>query len=117
MGVIDSTVRTPDGRNLRVQEGGDSGGRPVLVHGGTPNSRNLYRPHLEVALEQGIRLISYDRPGYGGATPPLRRSIAHRAPGVPTTPAPLHLRRFGLLGVSGGGPHPPPRPARPPGPL
>ena len=74
MGVIDSTVRTPDGRNLRVQEAGDSRGRPVLVHGGTPNSRNLYGPRLDVALEQGIRLISYDRPGYGGSTPqPERR--------------------------------------------
>src|SRR2546427_12571332 len=103
MGVIDSTVRTPDGRNLRVQEGGDSGGRPVLVHGGTPNSRNLYRPHLEVALEQGIRLISYDRPGYGGATPPFGRSNGHRAAADRPIAHAGDAGRFAVWGISGGG--------------
>src|SRR2546428_12642704 len=105
MGVIDSTVRTPDGRNLRVQEGGDSRGRPVLVHGGTPTSRNLYRPHLEVALEQGIRLISYDRPGYGGSTPHFGRSIADCAADVRTIADALDIDRFAIWGISGGGPH------------
>ncbi len=105
MGVIDSTVRTPDDRNLRVQEGGDSRGRPVLVHGGTPNSRNLYRPHLEVALEQGIRLISYDRPGYGGSTPHSGRSIADCAADVRTIADALDIDRFAIWGISGGGPH------------
>jgi hypothetical protein len=30
------TVRTPDGRTLAIEEAGDPGGRPVLVHNGTP---------------------------------------------------------------------------------
>jgi len=105
MGVIDSTVRTPDGRNLRVQEGGDSRGRTVLVHGGTPYSRNLYGPHLEVALEQGIRLISYDRPGYGGSTPHSGRSIADCAADVRAIADALDIDRFAIWGISGGGPH------------
>ncbi len=69
MDVIQRIVRTSDGRDLMAEEGGDPSGLPVLVHGGTPNSRNLYGPHLDLALEQGIRLISYDRPGCGGSTP------------------------------------------------
>jgi pimeloyl-ACP methyl ester carboxylesterase len=105
MGVIDSTLRTPDGRNLRVQEGGDSGGRPVLVHGGTPNSRNLYGPHLELAHEQGIRLISYDRPGYGGSTAHSGRTIADCAADVRTIADGLDIDRFAIWGISGGGPH------------
>lgn len=105
MGVTDSTVRTPDGQNLRVQEGGDSRGRPVLVHGGTPNSRNLYGPHVELALEQGIRLISYDRPGYGGSTPDSGRTIADCAADVRSIADALDLDRFAIWGISGGGPH------------
>ena len=38
------TVRTPDGRTLAIEEAGDPGGHPVLVHNGTPNSRHLYGP-------------------------------------------------------------------------
>jgi hypothetical protein len=29
-------VETPDGRTLAVEDAGDRGGRPVLVHVGTP---------------------------------------------------------------------------------
>ena len=105
MAVIDSTVRTPGGRSLRVQEGGDSRGRPVLVHSGTPNSRHLYGPHLELALEQGIRLISYDRPGYGGSTPRPGRTIADCAADVRTIADALDIDQFAIWGISGGGPH------------
>jgi len=57
-----------DGRALRVLERGDRNGRPVLVHSGTPNSRLLFDRDVARAERQGIRLISYDRPGYGGST-------------------------------------------------
>jgi hypothetical protein len=43
-GNVQRTVRTPDGRTLAVEDAGDPGGRPVLVHMGTPNSRHLYGP-------------------------------------------------------------------------
>lgn len=38
---MERIVRTPDGRTLAVQEGGDPAGRPLLVHPGTPT--NLVR--------------------------------------------------------------------------
>lgn len=66
------TVHTPDGRELAVEEAGDPAGRQVLVHGGTPNSRRLYGPHTGDAAERGLRLISHDRPGYGGSSPQRR---------------------------------------------
>ncbi len=62
---MERTVRTPDGQVLAVQESGDPAGRPVLVHTGTPMSRHLYGPTVPDAAEQGLRLISYDQPGYG----------------------------------------------------
>jgi pimeloyl-ACP methyl ester carboxylesterase len=102
---MDRTVVTADKRKLLIQEGGDPRGRPVLVHGGTPNSRLLYGPHVAIALEQGIRLISYDRPGYGGSTPKPGRAIADCAADVTTIADALGIDRLAMWGISGGGPH------------
>ena len=67
-------VPTPDGRTLAVEDAGDPGGRPVMVHGGTPGGRRLYGRTVADAAARGLRLISYDRPGYGDSTPqPGRR--------------------------------------------
>src|SRR5260370_41407534 len=86
MTVTDLTERiieTPDGRVLAVQESGDPAGRPVLVHMGTPNSRHLYGPNQADAAARGLRLICYDRPGYGGAAPPPGRPPAGSAAAAP----------------------------------
>jgi hypothetical protein len=37
-------VPAPGGRTLAVEDAGDRGGRPVMVHVGTPGSRRLYGP-------------------------------------------------------------------------
>ena len=37
----------------------------MLLHG-APGSR-LFAPHADVPAELGIRLITFDRPGYGGS--------------------------------------------------
>ena len=99
------TVHTPDGRVLAVEEGGDPAGRPVLVHGGTPNSRRLYGPHADDAAERGLRLISYDRPGYGGSSPQPGRTVADCAADVRAICADLGIDRLATWGISGGGPH------------
>ena len=67
-------VRTADGRTLAVEDAGDRAGRPVLVHVGTPNSRHLYGRTVADATARGLRLISYDRPGYGESTPQRGRA-------------------------------------------
>jgi pimeloyl-ACP methyl ester carboxylesterase len=99
------TVRTPDGRILAVEEGGDPAGRPVLVHGGTPNSRHLYAAHSRDAAERGLRLIAYDRPGYGGSSPQPGRTVADCADDVRAICAELGIDRLAMWGISGGGPH------------
>src|SRR5487761_181937 len=73
------TVLASDGRELCVEMGGNASGTPVLVHGGTPNSRHLYGPWVVDADRRSIRLISYDRPGYGGSTPSPGHSVADGA--------------------------------------
>jgi pimeloyl-ACP methyl ester carboxylesterase len=103
--MVERDVIASDGRTLRVLEDGDLSGRPVLVHNGTPNSRLLFAPDVELAARQGIRLISYDRPGYGGSTQQPDRSVADCAQDVRAIAAALGIDRLAVWGISGGGPH------------
>jgi len=103
--TIQRTVRTPDGRTLAIEEAGDPGGRPVLVHNGTPNTRHLFGPAAADAAARGLRLIGYDRPGYGGSTPQPGRTVADCAADVRAICTGLGIGRLAMWGVSGGGPH------------
>lgn len=102
---MERTVCTPDGRILAVEEAGDPAGRPVLVHMGTPAPRRLYGPHVQDGAARGLRLISYDRPGYGGSSPQPGRAVADCAADVRTICAQLGIDRLATWGISGGGPH------------
>ena len=102
---MERTVHTPDGRILAVEDAGDPAGRPVLVHMGTPNSRHLYSPNVADAAERGLRLISYDRPGYGGSTPHPGHSVADCVGDVRSICAALEIGRLAMWGISGGGPY------------
>lgn len=97
-------VSTPDGRTLAVEEAGAPGGPAVIVHLGTPNSRLLYPPNVELAERQGIRLISYDRPGYGDSTPQPGHAVADCVVDVRAICAARGIERAVTWGVSGGGP-------------
>jgi pimeloyl-ACP methyl ester carboxylesterase len=88
-----------------VVEDGDPAGQPILVHNGMPNSRLLYPPSVELARRQGVRMISYDRPGYGGSDPKPGRPIADGAADVEDIAASLEISRLGVWGISGGGPY------------
>lgn len=98
-------VETADGRALTVREGGDPDGVPVLALHGTPGSSLLYRPHERDAEEKGIRLISYDRPGYGGSSRLEGRCVADCAADIEAICDALGIERCCVWGISGGGPH------------
>jgi pimeloyl-ACP methyl ester carboxylesterase len=57
------------------------------------------------AAARGLRLISYDRPGYGGSTPHPGYSIADCADDVRAICAALEIDRLAMWGISGGGPY------------
>src|SRR6266487_1596636 len=76
------TVTADGGRELLVEIGGDPKGLAILAHNGTPNTRHLRTPWLDDAAEHGIRLMSYDRPGYGGSTAQPGRTVADCAADV-----------------------------------
>jgi pimeloyl-ACP methyl ester carboxylesterase len=99
------SVRTRDGRTLAVEDAGDRDGRPVMVHVGTPNSRHLYGRTVADATARGLRLISYDRPGYGDSTPQPGRTTADCADDARAICQALGIDRLAMWGLSGGGPH------------
>jgi pimeloyl-ACP methyl ester carboxylesterase len=96
-----TTVETPDGRTLAVHELGDPHGLAVFVHHGTPGSGLLY----EKWATPGIRLISFDRAGYGESSRNHGRSVGSAAADVDAIADVFGLDRFASWGISGGGPH------------
>lgn len=105
MNAIARTVSADKGRQIHIVEAGQPDGIPVLVHSGTPGSALLYDPWVEDARSRGIRLIGYDRPGYGGSTPRAGRTVASAVDEVAAIADALQLKRLLVWGHSGGGPH------------
>lgn len=95
----------PDGRVLHAYDAGDPDGELVVVHHGTPCSGLLSATWAEDATARGIRLVGFDRPGYGGSTRRPGRSVADVADDTATLADGLGADRFRTWGVSGGGPH------------
>jgi pimeloyl-ACP methyl ester carboxylesterase len=91
------------GRVLRVRDAGDPGGTAVIYFHGTPGSRLDLSFGEDLAAEHGARLITFDRPGYGGSTA-APFGLAAIAADAHAVAAALGVARFATLGMSGGGP-------------
>lgn len=93
-------VRLPDGRVISVEEYGDPRGPPVLYFHGWPASR------LEAGLIEDlpVRLLAFDRPGYGRSSPSPGRTLLDWPADVAAVADRLGLDRFHVVGLSGGGP-------------
>jgi len=102
---VTNIVLAHDGRRLAVEEWGAADGAPVFLMHGTPGSRFGPRPRGSVLYRLGVRLIAYDRPGYGDSDRLGSRVVAHAAEDVAAIADALGLERFAVLGRSGGGPH------------
>ncbi len=100
-----SFVASADGRRLAVKVSGHPGGRAVFLLHGTPGSRLGPFPRARVLYELGVRLITFDRPGYGRSDRLACRRVADVAADVATIADALGLDTFAVLGRSGGGPH------------
>jgi pimeloyl-ACP methyl ester carboxylesterase len=98
-------VTTPDGHTLAVLEYGAPDGPVIVSHHGTPGSAAFFRAATEGADAHGLRLVAYDRPGYGGSTARTGRSVADAAADVAAILDALGVERFATYGASGGGPH------------
>lgn len=91
-----------NGRAICWTEFGDPDGVPVVYLHGTPRSR-LSAPPAE-ALD-GVRLVTFDRPGYGRSDPVARPSLRLVADDVAALARSLDFGRFAVVGFSGGAPY------------
>jgi len=99
-------VRLPDGRKLAYAEFGPPDGHPVLYFHGAPSSRlePLFLGDAEL-VRLGLRVIAPDRPGMGGSDFQPGRGFSHWPADVVALADALGLKRFSVLGNSGGGPY------------
>lgn len=86
-----------------VRDAGDAQGSPVIYFHGTPGSRLDVAFGDEIAERLGVRVVSFDRPGYGMSDPAPYSlvSVAHDVAAIADT---LGLDQFATFGWSGGGP-------------
>jgi pimeloyl-ACP methyl ester carboxylesterase len=91
------------GRPVAVRQAGTPEGRPVVYFHGTPSCRLDASFADDVCAELGVRMVSFDRPGYGesAAAPFSLSSIARDTASIADS---LGVERFATLGQSGGGP-------------
>jgi pimeloyl-ACP methyl ester carboxylesterase len=90
---------------LAVEVSGAPDGLAVFLLHGTPGSRSGPKPRSIVLYRLGVRLICYDRPGYGGSERHEGRSVRDAAADVRVIADELGVDRFAVVGRSGGGPH------------
>jgi pimeloyl-ACP methyl ester carboxylesterase len=95
-----------DGRSLGIGEFGQHNGTPVLWFHGTPGARRQV-PWVarKYARENNMRILCIERPGIGLSTPHLYEDIASWGDDMREVTDKLGLSRFGLVGLSGGGPY------------
>lgn len=92
-----------DGRRVGFLARGPVDGRTVVYLHGMPGSRREQRAFPDETLSRfGIRLVSFDRPGWG-QTDPLRGTRPERCRDVLDACDALGLDSFSVLAVSSGG--------------
>ncbi len=91
-----------DGRSLAYEDG-DPTGAPVLLFHGAPGSR-LFRPRAAETAAAGVRLVTFDRPGYGLSDPVESPTLLGVAGDARALMESLDIARFSIVAWSGGGP-------------
>jgi pimeloyl-ACP methyl ester carboxylesterase len=103
---IEGTIRLPRRRRLGYAEFGPASGKPLLWFHGTPGARRQIAPQArELAHERGVRIVAIERPGIGDSTPHVYAKLVDFARDVEHVCEALGVARFGVAGLSGGGPY------------
>lgn len=101
----DSQVTLTSGRRLAYTDIGEPDWFCVLFFHGAPMSR-LHLAYLEQQLlAERIRVVSPDRPAYGGSSPQSGRSMADWPADVAALADALGIDHFIVAGHSSGGPY------------
>ncbi|KAH8882027.1 alpha/beta-hydrolase [Thozetella sp. PMI_491] len=104
-----STALLPDGRTITYAGYGaplNSSLHPAIFYfHGFPSSRLEGALWHQDAEKLGIHLIAVDRPGMGYSTFQTNRTLLDWPNDIIALADQLHIREFGVLGSSGGGPY------------
>jgi pimeloyl-ACP methyl ester carboxylesterase len=98
------TITAPDGRSLRTAVTGPDDGLAVLWNGGNP-SAFLSPIDEETATRESVRVVTYDRPGYGRSTPKPGRRVVDSAADAEVVLDAWDVDACASVGISGGGAH------------
>lgn len=90
---------------LAYSEHGAPSGEPVMFFHGIPGSRLFRHPDSEIALSLDARIITADRPGFGLSDFQPGRTLLDWPDDVVELADALHIHRFAVAGMSGGGPY------------
>jgi pimeloyl-ACP methyl ester carboxylesterase len=98
-------VSTPAGRTLGFELFGPEDGDPIVAIHGTPGSRVTRFPIGDPYTAAGVRVLRFDRGGYGLSTRAPGRSVGDCVSDVLALVDHVGWDRFAVTGSSGGGPH------------
>lgn len=97
-------VQLPDGRRLAYSDIGDKRDPAIVAFHGNPVGRKDVWPRAIHNYQRGLRIITFDRPGYGDSTRDKGHTIWDSALDAQVLVRALGLGRFAISGRSGGGP-------------
>jgi len=100
----EDVVGVRDGRKVAYGEFGSPHGVPVLVCHGSAESR-LFEADPDWTAQRGVRVITPDRPGFGGSDPLPSRTLLGWAEDAGDLLDALSIDECRVIGWSGGGPH------------
>lgn len=94
-----------DGRKLGYIEYGDRKGKPLFYYHGWPGSRFSGLETDKAGKKIGVRIISTDRPGIGVSDYKGNRTLLDWPNDVLELADKLRIKKFAIMGCSGGGPY------------
>jgi pimeloyl-ACP methyl ester carboxylesterase len=102
-------IRVSDGKEttnllLEYKEFGDPEGYPIIFNHGTPATIDNIGMEDEILREFGLRVIAYNRPGYGKSTLHKGRIVGDNATYAEAILKAKGITRCSVFGRSGGGP-------------
>lgn len=102
---MEKFIRLKDGRILGFAQYGDLKGKPVFYFHGWPASRLSAAIYDDLAKKIHVRIIAPDRPGFGMSEYKKDRTLLDWPDDVIALADKLKIKKFAVMGVSGGGPY------------
>jgi pimeloyl-ACP methyl ester carboxylesterase len=103
--VVDASMTLADGRSVTYTDLGASSSPVVMYFHGAPSSRLDLTLFEDALAALDVRVVSADRPGYGGSSPQPGRRWEDWPAEVAVLADRLGVERFAVLGLSSGGPY------------